>query len=83
MVHPVLTIMFDLMLIGTAFGVIVTMVAEHLASRRPAVGAPCVRAAVINGPASVASTPGLSVEGQDGAPAAIAPRGVAGAVRLP
>jgi hypothetical protein len=42
MVHPLLTVLFDFMLIGTAITVIATMIAEHVASRQPAVGRPRV-----------------------------------------
>ena len=38
MVNPVLTILFDLVLIGTALGLIAAMAAEYLASREPHVG---------------------------------------------
>jgi len=39
MVNPVITLLFDLFLIGAAAGIIASMVAEYLASRRPSVGA--------------------------------------------
>jgi hypothetical protein len=39
MQHPFLTAAFDLILIGTAASVIAALVAEHFASRQPAVGA--------------------------------------------
>lgn len=38
MVNPVLTIIFDLVLIGTALGLISAMVAEYFVSREPHVG---------------------------------------------
>jgi len=38
MQHPLLTALFDLFLIGTAVCVIAALVAEHIASREPAVG---------------------------------------------
>lgn len=43
MVNPVLTIIFDLFLIGSALALVSAMVAEYLASREPHVGS--VRAA--------------------------------------
>jgi hypothetical protein len=38
MVNPVLTILVDLVLIGSALGILSAMVTEALADRRPAVG---------------------------------------------
>jgi hypothetical protein len=40
MVNPLLTAFFDLFLIGSAATIIVGMVQEYLASRRPSVGTP-------------------------------------------
>jgi hypothetical protein len=39
-VNPVLTIAFDLFLIGSAAGVIAGMVAEYFRGRRPVIGTP-------------------------------------------
>jgi hypothetical protein len=38
MVNPVLTLLFDLFLVGSAVAIIAAMVQEYLASRRPSVG---------------------------------------------
>ena len=38
MVHPVLTVLFDLFLIGSALAVIAAMVSEYVRSRTPSVG---------------------------------------------
>ena len=38
MVHPILTILFDLFIIGSAVTISAGMVAEYLASREPQVG---------------------------------------------
>lgn len=38
MINPVLTLLFDLVLIGTACAVIAAMVVEHLDAREPAIG---------------------------------------------
>lgn len=38
MVNPLLTLLFDLLLIGTAGSVVAAMVTEYLANRQPAVG---------------------------------------------
>lgn len=38
MVNPVITILFDLVLIGTAFGLIAAMVTEYFVAREPHVG---------------------------------------------
>ena len=38
MVNPVLTLLFDLFLVGSAVAIIAAMVQEHLGSRRPSVG---------------------------------------------
>jgi hypothetical protein len=38
MVNPVLTVAFDLFLIGSAVAVIAAMLDEHFSSRRPSVG---------------------------------------------
>ncbi len=38
MQHPLLTALFDLVLIGTAVCVIAALIAEHVANREPAVG---------------------------------------------
>jgi hypothetical protein len=46
MIHPLLTLLFDLILIGTASAVIAAMVAECLADREPAIGSTRPRARV-------------------------------------
>ncbi|HNO66805.1 MAG TPA: hypothetical protein PKK39_10700 [Tepidiformaceae bacterium] len=38
MAHPVLTILFDLFIIGSALSVTAAMVGEYLSSREPSVG---------------------------------------------
>lgn len=38
MAHPILTILFDLFIIGSALSVAAAMVGEYLASREPSVG---------------------------------------------
>jgi len=38
MVNPVLTLLFDLFLVGSAVAIIAAMVQEYLGSRRPSVG---------------------------------------------
>jgi hypothetical protein len=47
MTNPLLTVAFDLMLIGTAVCVIAAMVAEQRTSREPAVGKRLRRAAPV------------------------------------
>jgi hypothetical protein len=46
MVNPLLTVLFDLLLIGTAGSVVAAMVTEYLANREPAVGTTRARARV-------------------------------------
>jgi len=46
MVNPLLTALFDLLLIGTAGSVVAAMVMEYLANREPAVGTTRVGARV-------------------------------------
>ena len=46
MIHPVVSFLFDLMLLGTAASVIAAMVAEYLGERESAVGSTRVHAPV-------------------------------------
>lgn len=38
MIHPLLTLMFDLFLVGSAISILAAMTAEYIANRDPAVG---------------------------------------------
>lgn len=61
MQHPLLTTLFDMFLIGSATAIVAALVAEHLRSRGPAVGArrsrACARARVSPGRAAVGHRP--------------------------
>ncbi len=63
MVNPVITVLFDLFLIGSAAGIIAGMVAEYLGSRRPSVGAtPGLSAARLSTARSTSARPRQQVE---------------------
>lgn len=52
MVHPLLTFLFDLLLIGTALSVIAAMTIEYLASKEPSVGRPATQTFLVRRPAT-------------------------------
>ena len=60
MVNPLLTILFDLVLVGGATAILAAMVAEYLACREPHVGSARVRPAqrAVPGPGRVAMKAG-------------------------